>query len=171
MEIRRLIMRKARIIKRKVYYHVSAMANRKEFIFNNVEIKKLYQDILKEARKKFNFTLKNYCIMDNHIHLLIKPWVGESLSIIMKWIQQVFAGRFNKLNGYVGRVWRERFYSSILETKKRIAKVFLYIVDNPIRAKLIDKPDEYKYGGLYWIKKRIYDLVDPPGFLESIVKF
>lgn len=54
-------MRKARVLKPKVYYHVTATANRKEYIFDifdNNEIKELYLDVLKEARKKFNFTLK-----------------------------------------------------------------------------------------------------------------
>lgn len=108
--------------------------------------------------------------MSNHIHLLIKPWVGESLSNIMKWIQQVFAGRFNRKLGYVGHVWYDRFHSEILETKKRIITVFNYITDNPVRANLINKPEEYRYSGFYWIKKKIYDLVDPPGFLVAYIE-
>lgn len=162
-------MRKARVLKEKSYYHVTAKSNRKEFIFKTQKIKQLYMDVLKKAKKKFNFTLKNFCIMDNHIHLLIKPWVGECLSTIMKWIQQIFAYRFNKLFGYGGHVWYERFFSEIIRSKKRIITVFNYITENPIRANLVNKAEDYKYGGFYWIKQKIFDLVDPPGFLIFLI--
>ena len=162
-------MRKAREIKPGSYYHITARANRQEFILNGKEIKQLFIDVLKEAKQKYKFTLKNFCVMGNHVHLLLKPHKGEKLANIMKWLFGVFAQRFNNKHGYKGHVWYDRFHSVIVRSRKRMMRVFRYITDNPIRAKLVERPEDYEYGGYYWLKKKIYDLVDKPGFLANVV--
>ena len=66
-------MRKNRQLLEGAEYHVTARINRGENIFLAREDRELFMSILKRAKKKFNFSLKNFCIMGNHIHLLIKP--------------------------------------------------------------------------------------------------
>ena len=164
-------MRKLRQLKPKAYYHVTTRVNWQFYIFDDDNIKMMYRQVLKDARKKYKFTLKNYVIMGNHVHLLIKPWVGESLSLIMKWIQQTFAKRYNVLHNRTGHVWYDRFHSVLITCKERLIQVFHYISKNP--EKVIDPVDsiKYKFGGLYEIYHKIFDVLDPPGFLENYINF
>ncbi|MDR1466613.1 MAG: transposase, partial [Treponema sp.] len=63
--------------------------------------------------QKFHFRLWSFCIMGNHIHLLIKPGKDGNLSVIMQWIKCNFTKAWNKAHGRKGHLWGERFYSRI----------------------------------------------------------
>ena len=95
-------MRKPRILAsegKRGKYHITAKANLEEFILESDSIKAMFLDILKEAknRKEYKFAVVNFCIMDNHIHLILRIEVGESLSKLMQWVLSVFALRFNRM--------------------------------------------------------------------------
>ncbi|MCP5514836.1 MAG: transposase [Spirochaetales bacterium] len=157
-------MRIPRKIKENVFYHVVARANRKEFIFNTTEIKEMFILVLKKAKKKYSFQIKNFCIMDNHIHLLIKPGENINLSKIMQWILSVFAIRYNKKYGYIGHVWYDRFKSSIIENLKEFINTYKYIANNPVAAKIVKKVQNYYYCGINYKK---FEFIDPPDKLEE----
>ena len=77
-------MRKNRELLEGADYHVTARINRGEKIFLAQDDRELFMTVLRRAKRKFVFSLKNFCVMGNHIHLLIKPGTGESLSKIMQ---------------------------------------------------------------------------------------
>ena len=157
-------MRKNRQLLEGANYHVTARINRGEKIFLLREDRDLFMEILKRAKRKFNFSLKNFCIMGNHIHLLIKPGPGESLSKIMQWLLGVFAQMWNKRHGLSGHLWGDRFFSRIILGILDFLKVFLYIDYNPPVAGLIELPEQWEYGGLWHHRKghtEIVELADP----------
>ncbi len=154
-------MRKTREIYNGAIYHVSAKANRGEFILDSPEIKEMFINILKRAKKKYSFKLKHFCIMNNHIHLLIEPAINTSLSRIMQWILSVFAVKFNKVSGYHGHVWYDRFKSKVIKRIIQYINTFNYISNNPVKAELCQNSTDYKYSGLRYILNRIFDLIDP----------
>ena len=153
-------MRKPRVIQEGATYHVVAKANRGEFIFETDEMKLLFLSFLERAKKKYNFRLNNYCIMSNHIHLLIKPATGTSLSEIMQWLLSNFAKRFNKIRGQFGHVWYDRYKSTIIITFQHFIHAFQYISNNPVNAGICSKARNYHYGGLYEFIKMRFKLVD-----------
>jgi putative transposase len=169
-------MRKRRQLEHEATYHVCALINRQEMIFQagvsmpemgNVylkpdSIKELFMTVIKDAGEKYKFSIKNFCIMGNHVHLLIKPHKNESLSSIMQWILGVFAKRYNRLYKLKGHVWYDRFKSRIIESFQQLVNTFLYISNNPIRARLVDSPLFYLYNGVYHILKNNYSFVEPP---------
>jgi REP element-mobilizing transposase RayT len=160
-------MRVPRIIKENVFYHVVARANRNEFIFNRNDIKEMFMDVLFKAKKRWAFQIKNFCIMDNHIHLLIKPDRNKNLSRIMQWILSVFAIRYNKKFGFVGHVWYDRFKSTIIESFHEYIRVYEYITNNPVSAKIVKKVQDYLYCGINYKKYGIYGIIDPPDNLAN----
>ena len=160
-------MRKRRHLVAGAEYHVVARANRKEFILETQQMKQLMLSVLDEAKKKFRFEMKNFCIMSNHIHLLIKPIGKENLSNIMQWVLSVFAIRFNKAFGIHGHVWYDRFKSVVILTFRRLLDAFNYIAENPVQAGLVKLPHMYRYGGLWHIRAQSFDLVDPPSLALS----
>ena len=143
-------------------YHVIARSNRQEFIFDSDYIKEMFIKVLKEARKKYHFRIDNFCIMGNHIHLLLKPLESASLSKIMQWILSKFAVKFNKYYNYRGHVWYDRFKSIVIESLKQFFSVNEYIDNNPVKAGIVKKPEDYYYCGITFLKKRIFSVVDPP---------
>ena len=157
-------MRKVRVLQEGAIYHVVAKSNRGEFILNSDEIKTMFIEILKEAKKKYSFKLKHFCIMSNHIHLLIEPTNGTSLSRMMQWILSVFAIRFNKIFGQIGHVWYDRFKSKIIQNFKQFLRTFAYISDNPVKAGLCITATGYRFSGIRFIREKLFDFIDPPEF-------
>ncbi|OQY33559.1 MAG: hypothetical protein B6241_07705 [Spirochaetaceae bacterium 4572_59] len=155
-------MRKNRIILQGATYHVVAKTNRGEFILNSDEMKEMFLGILKSAKRKFNFKLIHFCIMGNHVHLMLQPAPGTSLSKLMQWILSVFAIRFNKIYGLIGHVWYDRFKSKIIRSFYQYINTFQYISDNPVKAGVCKNAGDYIYSGLSEIKKNRYSLLDDP---------
>ena len=152
-------MRRRRVLLEGAEYHVTARINRGEKIFLAQEDRELFMDILKRAKKKFNFSLKNFCIMGNHVHLLIKPGSGESLSKIMQWLLGVFAQLWNRKHNISGHLWGDRFFSRIIMGIFDFLHVFLYINYNPVIAGMVNQPEEWMYGGLWHYKKGLTDII------------
>ncbi len=157
-------MRKSRLLKKGAQYHVSAKINRSEHLFEPDDIKDLFMETVKRSKKKYKYSLKNFVVMETHIHFIIEPLKDESLSRIMQWILSVFAMYYNKIHKIHGHVWQGRFWSRIINDIKQLIDTFNYICENPVKAEMVENADEYRYGGLYYILKGIFDIVDKPDF-------
>jgi putative transposase len=141
-------MRQPRQLREGARYHVTARINRKETLLEYRSVRELFLSMVVRAKKKYRFRIWNFCLMDNHIHFLIEPAKGESLSAIMRWILGVFAMSYNKKNGLTGHVWGERFHSRILDGLRDFVLAFAYIDYNPVKAGLVAHPHEWRHGGL-----------------------
>ena len=154
-------MRKKRELLPKAKYHVTARANRQEMIFESPVIKQLFIDIMVLAKTKYKFIYFNFCIMSNHIHLILQPGDNGNLSQIMQWLLSVFAKRFNKIHGYQGHVWYDRFKSSILGDIFHYLNAYIYVMRNPVEAGIVENPADYKYNGITFMLKGMMDLFMP----------
>jgi putative transposase len=104
-------MRRARQLKEGAKYHVMAHAHRREMVLESKELKEMFLEVVRRARKRYKFLIYNFCIMGNHFHFILKPLEDESLSRIMQWILSVFAIKYNKAFNFIGHVWYDRFKS------------------------------------------------------------
>ncbi len=155
-------MRNPRLLQAGAEYHVVARANRREFILDSSEIKELFLDVVRRAKRKYSFSVRNFCVMGNHFHLMIRPASGENLSRIMQWILSVFAAAFNRIFGYVGHVWYDRFKSRIIASFRQFLATFLYIAVNPVRAHMVDTVSDYPFCGIRHIRDGDFSILDPP---------
>ncbi|MBN2738892.1 MAG: transposase [Spirochaetales bacterium] len=146
--------------------HIIMRVNRGEMIFCSPIIKIMFILVLKEAKRKFKFRLKHYCVMSNHVHLIVRPYGGEDISRMMKWISQTFAIRYNKLSGISGHVWGDRFTNIIIADSSYFNHAFDYISQNPVKAGLADKAENYFFSGLYYFIRNIFGLLDPGGYFS-----
>ena len=105
--------------------------------------------------------------MGNHIHMIIKPMMKENLSKIMQWILSVFAVKYNKLLGITGHVWYDRFRSKIIDDIRQLIATYRYIAENPVRAGIVDNPIHYEYNGITHVKKKKFDVMEPPSGVLS----
>jgi putative transposase len=141
-------------------YHITAKADHGNMKFDSKTDKELMLAVFRDAKTKYLFEVLNFCIMNNHIHLLIKPAKDVSLSRIMQWILSVFAMRWNRLHGTNGHVWGQRFFSRIIENFRDWLRTFLYIDENPVQAHLVEQPWQWQYGGVWHHRMCIPDIVE-----------
>lgn len=156
-------MRKTRILQKGSKYHVIAKINRSEFLLQVSWIKEEFISILKEKKQKYSYHIHQFCIMDNHIHLIIEPLGESSLSRIMQSILCTFAIRFNSKYNLKGHIWYDRFKSIIIQNIFQFLSTFDYISNNPVKAGIIDNPELYPFGGIYDIlyqKMKVVDTID-----------
>ena len=165
--------RKARELMDGASYHVMNQINRGEYYFQDPELKEIFLGLVKEAKQKFNCVIRNFCIMNNHVHMDIFPR-ENNLSGTMQWLFSMFARAYNAHTNSTGRVWRGRFKSKIITDQKYQFNLFEYISNNPVRVNLAKKIGEYKYCGLYHILNKNFEIVDPPdqdmmSFIDHLV--
>ncbi|GHU30480.1 hypothetical protein FACS1894172_03840 [Spirochaetia bacterium] len=144
-------------------YHVASEINRKDFDLQDDEDKKMFLAVIDEAKtkKSYKFEMHNFCIMDNHFHFLITPELGQSLSVIMKWIKMVVAIRWNRNHGKTGHLWGDRFFSREIIDDEDFITVYNYIDQNPVKASAVEKPEDWLWGGLHHHQAGITRIVKP----------
>jgi len=89
-------------------------------------------------------TVFGYCLMGNHLHLLLQE-NSESISVTMKRIGTSYAWWYNKKYDRVGHVFQDRYKSECVEDETYLLTVIRYIHLNPVKAKITEKPEEYKW--------------------------
>ena len=116
--------------------------------------------VLEEAKQKYGFALHNFCVMPTHIHLLITPAKGTSLSRIIQWIKTRSAKRWNIIHGSTDHLWGERFFARPIRDMNEYFTVYRYIDQNPVKAGLVQNPANWKASGAYHIANGLTRLVD-----------
>lgn len=140
--------RQPRQISNSRVYHVMIRGNERKNIFWDDEDRQRFLFILyvKNPEQKFNFIA--YCLMDNHVHLLINE-NNERISKIMQRVNISYAHYFNKKYHRVGHVFQDRFRSEIVKDDRQLLAVVRYIHNNPVKAKLVTTPGEYKWSSFH----------------------
>ena len=150
-----------RIVVAGAAYHVMNQINRRKHYLKNPKMKKKFIELIKIACRKYKCEIWDFCIMDNHVHLVIHP-LENVLSRVCQWLFSQFARAYNAFTGGVGRVWRGRFKSRVITTQQYQFNLTGYIGYNPVRAGLAAFPGEYKYCGLYHILHNNFEIVVKP---------
>ncbi len=135
--------RTARKTSRTVFYHVIIRGVNKETIFIDDSDKVMFLRLLKYYKTKLNCRIHAYCLMSNHVHLLIEDKnlkIGE----LMKNITSVYAGEFNKKHKRIGHLFQDRYKSQNVENQSYLLCLIRYIHRNPQKAGIC-KVEEYKW--------------------------
>ncbi len=128
------------------FFHVIIQGHRKEYIFQKKKYIKKYIEIIKKYLGKYQIKIIAFCIMNNHAHFLIKVEKIEELSKFMHQINFSYAAYYNYMEeGRVGHVYRDRFLSEPITTKRYLIQCIKYIHFNPVKAKIVDNCKDYKY--------------------------
>ncbi|RXJ69315.1 hypothetical protein CRV08_04715 [Halarcobacter ebronensis] len=144
------------------YYHIINRGVEKRVVFYDKDDFEYFIDLLSIGCKKFNITLHNYCIMNNHYHLLIEL-IEENLSKFMRYLNATYAIYFNKKYKRVGHLWQGRFKSWYVANEAYLYILMRYIEQNPIKAKIVEKIEYYPYSSSFYFFKK--DII--PEYLEN----
>nr|WP_230174897.1 transposase [Pseudomonas sp. Bi123] len=86
-----------------------------------------------------------WCLMTNHVHLLISPHEHSSTSSLMKGIGQRYVQYINRTYGRSGTLWEGRFRSCLVQSDSYVLACYRYIEMNPVRAKMVTHPAQYRW--------------------------
>jgi len=134
----------ARIVIPQIPHHIVQRGNRCQKVFFNDNDKQMYLELLKEESEKNNFKIWSYCLMDNHVHLIVVPEDKEGLSKGMGETHKKYARAINFRNGWKGHLWQDRFSSFLLDEKYLYSAV-KYVERNPVKAGMVESAEEYKW--------------------------
>ncbi len=162
-----------RIYSESGFYHVMLRGINRENIFGDDACKKHFMNILsrnfiaqdKANENKTKGQLFAFCILDNHVHLLVKEsFMG--ISNLMQRIACAYAHYYNRRFGRSGPVFESRYTSKAVETSKYFAEIIKYIHNNPVKAHLVDDFSKYQWSsGPYYLGEQLAFLATD--FLKS----
>lgn len=127
------------------FFHVMVQGINKEYIFNNERYINKYIKFVYDEVDKQNLRIIAFCIMNNHAHFLINTEKIENLSKYMQKLNSAYAKYYNYMEGRVGYVFRDRYKSEPITDRRYLIQCIKYIHENPVKAKMVKKIDEYKY--------------------------
>jgi len=126
-------------------HHVIQRGNNRAKVFFAQETRAEYLDLLKEYSTQWNVSILAYCLMTNHVHLLVRPGKEESLAKLMQGVTLCYTQYINKRYKRSGRLWESRYHSCIVDEEPYLWMVARYIEQNPKRAKIVKHPEDYPY--------------------------
>jgi REP element-mobilizing transposase RayT len=135
------------------FYHVVNRGVERRVVFYDRCDFEYFIILLSDGCEKFNITLHNYCLMNNHYHLLIEL-KDENLSKFMRYLNSTYAIYFNKKYKRVGHLWQGRFKSWYVVNEAYLYTLIRYIEQNPLKAKLVEKIEHYPYSSSYYFFKK-----------------
>lgn len=127
------------------FFHVMCQGINKENIFESDMLKEKYILLMKKYLKDLEIDIVSYCIMTNHVHIVIHTSDIVYMSTYMKKINTEYAKFYNWYTKRVGFVFRDRFKSQPIINQKHLFQCINYIHLNPVKAGIVTKCNEYKY--------------------------
>lgn len=129
-------------------YFVTSRCFESRPFFKNEDLAKETVSALLELRSKFSFRLFVYCLMPDHLHLLLSPDEGK---ISITKLMQIFKGKTTHIlwkYGFKGKLWQKSYYDHVMRTYEDLHETVKYILYNPVRANLVVNPLEYPFSQL-----------------------
>ena len=152
------IPRIARRYENSSFFHVIVQGINKEYIFQEERFKKLYLKQIKRFTKELNINVIAYCVMDNHAHFLVMSDNVENLSKLMQKVNSIYAKYYNYIKDRVGYVFRDRFLSEPIDSKRYFIQCIKYIHLNPVKAKIVNSCKDYQYSSYtHFLQKNNYE--------------
>ena len=125
-------------------YHVMLRGMNKQDIFHDFEDFNKFIKILDDSKEKYDFVLYAYCLMTNHVHLLIKQG-SEPLETIFKSIGIKYVYYYNLKYKRSGSLFQDRFKSLPVDDDEYFISALRYIHNNPVKASMVSHCGDYQY--------------------------
>lgn len=130
---------------KKVYFVTIATANRKP-VFVSDKMVADHLKVLASVSQKWAFDLMAYCYMPDHLHLLAAGTAQTSdLTSLIRDYKQATGYQYKQQSGYP--LWQKSFYDHILRRDEGIFAVARYILYNPVRKQMVERPADHPYSG------------------------
>jgi len=141
-------------------YHVITRGNNRRQIFDAPEDYEKFLSLLTKQKARLPFFLYAYCLMPNHVHLLIERQV-DAIGCIMHRLLTGYSQYYNRRYRRVGHLLQGRHKAILCQSDRYLSELVRYIHLNPVRAGIVEQPERYKYSG-----HRAYLGLERPGIVD-----
>jgi len=122
--------------------HIIQRGNNRSACFFDEKDNALY---LRELASQFACSVHAYCLMTNHVYLLITPQTAEGCGLLMKNLGQRYVQHVNRSYHRSGTLWEGRFRSCLAQSERYVLACYRYIELNPVRAGMVRHPRQYRW--------------------------
>lgn len=148
-------------------YHWIVRGMNKRKLFHCERDYEQFIELLKEYKEQYSILVFHYCMMTNHVHLLIKSETLQSLSAFSHYIQRRYAYYYCKEYKRTGSVFQRGYRSFVIDRDEYLLECGRYIERNPVRAKMVRRPEDHRYTSYrFYTEGERNDLLTPsPAYL------
>lgn len=153
--------RTGRVVVPNYPHHVVQRGHNRQTVFAETADYGYYLETLKEWKREYNIRVYGWCLMTNHVHLILEPPDDKRMGMLMKRLAGRQTRFVNCLEGRTGSLWEGRYKSSPIQTERYLLACIRYVELNPVNAGIVTKPEHY-----HWSSYRERMGVDFPGILD-----
>ena len=146
------------------HYHVGDRGNAGTTVFGSDEDRHQFLATLADVVERYGWRCSSYCLMTNQHHMTVTT-PDPNLGAGMGRLNQLYAQWFNRRHDRVGHLFSERYWSDILETEGHLFAAVRYIADNPVRAGLCARAEDWRWSSA----RPTAGLAPVPAFLDLSV--
>lgn len=141
--------RRARLSVAGIPWHIIQRGNNRSVCFFSEEDYRRYLDDLTELSARVGCAIHAYVLMTNHVHLLLTPERSDSAALMMKHLGQRYVQYVNRTYRRSGTLWEGRFRSCLTQTEDYVLACYRYIELNPVRAAMVNRPQDYRWSSYH----------------------
>ena len=152
--------RLARIVVPGVPHHVTQRGNRRQEVFFEDADYAAYLDLISASCASARVTCLAWCLMPNHVHLILVPYDGDGLRAALSEAHRRYSRRINAAQGWTGYLWQGRFASYPMD-EPHLMTAIRYVELNPVRAGLVRRAEQWP-----WSSSRAHVDKTPDGLTD-----
>jgi putative transposase len=137
--------RQARLIVPDIAVHIVQRGHDRRDCFRHETDYLVYLSTLRELLPKAGCALHAYCLMTNHVHLLLTPATGTACALLMRNLGQRYVQYFNRRYERSGTLWEGRFRSCLVDSARYVLACYRYVERNPVRAGMVGSAVAYRW--------------------------
>jgi putative transposase len=158
--------RRARLSLPGIPWHIIQRGQHRSACFLGPDDHRFCLETLAALSRRHECLLHAYCLMPNHMHLLVTPACATGVAMLMKTLSQRYAQYANRKRGTSGTFWEGRYRSCLIQPGEHVLACYRYIELNPVRATLVDEPEGYVASSF-----RGNALAEPSGMLTPRLEY
>jgi len=152
--------RKGRVLIDGGVYHIINRGHNRYKLFRGLNDYKEYKEVIRSYKIKFSFELFHYCLMPNHIHLLLRISKGQDLPHLMQGITQKYAKHYRRMYKLIGNLFQGRYKSLYIDKDTYLLECGRYIERNPLRARMVTDIGQYYFSSYnFYARGKIDDII------------
>jgi len=128
-------------------YHVTQRGNRRQQVFFESADYVLYRDLLAEAAQRAGAEIWAYCLMPNHVHIIVVPSDADGLRRTFADAHRRYTGFINARHRWTGHLWQGRFGAVVMD-EAHLADAMRYVALNPVRARLVERAEDWAWSSV-----------------------
>lgn len=137
----------ARLVVPGLPHHVTQRGNRRLNVFFSDDDYQLYLDLLRERCRKAGVGVWSYCLMPNHVHLILTPSTPQGLGLALGETHRRYCGVINARLRVTGHLFQSRFGSVVMDEEHLMAAA-RYVALNPVRARLVARAQDWRWSSV-----------------------